>query len=102
MAWHGVGLHGVAQRESERCREGERGAGGGLERGAVVDVARRAEALADLGGRGRGEEHGRGYPVKPSRMQKRAGSSAGARRQVIGCDRPGPAASARPRPRRAT
>ncbi len=44
-----VGLHRVAQREAERRGEGERPPRRRLERGAVVDVARRAEALADLG-----------------------------------------------------
>src|SRR5216117_1108569 len=53
-----VRLHRVAQREAEGVREGERRARRGLERRAVVDVARRAEALAHQGRLGRGEEHG--------------------------------------------
>src|SRR5439155_841903 len=53
-----VRLHRVAQREPEGVREGERRARRGLERRAVVDVARRAEALAHQGRLGRGEEHG--------------------------------------------
>ena len=45
-----VGLHRVAQREAEGRREGERLPRRRLERGAIVDVAGRAEALAHLGG----------------------------------------------------
>src|SRR6185295_10206937 len=53
-----IGLHGVAQREAEGRRERQRLAGGGLERRAVVDVAGRAEALANLGGAGGREATG--------------------------------------------
>ena len=45
-----VGLHRVAKREAERRREGQRLPRRRLERGALVHVARRAEALAHLGG----------------------------------------------------
>ncbi len=45
-----VGLHRVAHGEAERRREGQRLPRRRLERGAIVDVAGRAEALAHQGG----------------------------------------------------
>ncbi len=56
----GIGLHGVAHGEPERRGEGQRRPRRSLERGAVVDVARRAEALAHLRGLVGGEERARG------------------------------------------
>jgi hypothetical protein len=56
-----IGLHGVAQGEAERRREREGAPCGGLEAPSIVDVARRAEALAHVGGLGGAQEHGRRY-----------------------------------------
>ena len=82
-----VGLHGVAQREAERGREGERPPGRRFQRGAIVDVARGAEALAHLGGLlGRQErrpaEPGRGLHRGPSFLTTH--SSAGRRGGATG------------------
>jgi hypothetical protein len=64
-----VGLHRVAKREAERRREGEGLPRGRLERGAVVDVARRAEAPThlrrDVGGDA-GPSAGRSGVVHPT------------------------------------
>jgi hypothetical protein len=52
-----VRLHRVAEREAEGVREGERGARGGLERRAIVDVAGCAEPLTDGRRVGSCQEH---------------------------------------------
>src|SRR5262249_38007118 len=67
-----VRLHGVPQREAEGRREGEGGPRSVLEALAVVDVARRPEAIADLCGLARREEHrgsicGEGAPFATQR-----------------------------------
>src|SRR5206468_3393211 len=65
-----VRLHRVAQREPEGLREGERGARRGLERRAIVDVARGAEPLA---------HQGRPGPATAAAASARTASSSGCR-----------------------
>ena len=54
----GIGLHGITERKAEGRREGEGLARGGLEGGAIVDVAGRAEAPAHVRRDVRGETRG--------------------------------------------
>ena len=60
----GIGLHGIAECEAEGRREGEGLARGGLEGGAIVDVAGRAEAPAHLRCDIRGETRGSAERVR--------------------------------------